>query len=37
MASAGGDRGGFSPMAFLDDFEQVEALLVGCGSQSRRE
>ena len=25
----GGDQGGFSPIAFLDDFEQVEALLVG--------
>lgn len=25
----GGDQGGFAPIAFLDDFEQVEALLVG--------
>lgn len=25
----GGDQGGFSPIAFLYDFEQVEALLVG--------
>ena len=25
----GGDDGGFAPIAFLDDFEQMEALLVG--------
>ena len=24
-----GDDGGFAPVAFLDDFEQMEALLVG--------
>ena len=25
----GGDQGGFAPIAFLDDFGQMEALLVG--------
>lgn len=25
----GGDQGGFAALAFLDDFEQMEALLVG--------
>jgi hypothetical protein len=25
----GGDQGGFAPIALLDDFEQMEALLVG--------
>lgn len=27
----GGDQGGFAAIAFLDDFEQMEALLVGEG------
>ena len=33
----GGDDGGFAPIAFLDDFEQMEAGRRDCGFRSRRE
>ena len=31
----GGDQGGFAVIAFLDDFEQMEALLVGEAAGSK--